>query len=1041
MVTAELCILGPPSFTINGRAVRLHSIKAIALLAYLVCEAEVPHSRAKLSALFWADAAESGARQSLRQVLYSLRRALGELADVCLVVERDVVTFQPHPDFLVDVSDFERCAAQKNRSSQSLHDLRHGVSLYRGPLLEGITLDDCPEIDEWLFLERERLGQQAIQVLQLTIDGCLAVNEVDQALGLGRRLLALDNLNEGAHRWLMRIHAAQGDRDAVKRQYRQCTDILTAELGVEPTAETTALLEELVTNAVVAPVTVVPPPTPTLALGFYQGCQHELAELMSSWAQAVAGRLSLVLVRGESGMGKTQLVSEFIRRTSDQQPLRRLRGRCYEAELGAPYTMWSDALSPLGTAEWQPLLQDLPDIWRQQLARLIPGLARSLDEIVDLTAAENQLRLMQGVVQGLAHLAQARPLLLFFDDIHWADAASLELLHYASRHLVTTPILFIGTYRPEVVTDNLHLQTILRETSPPTIEVMPIDPAGVCEWLAQLNVTVSPGMASRLHRHCGGNRFVLIETIRMLLDDGKLSQTAGDEPLPLPPRVQDSIQSRIATLSDINRRLLAAAAVVGRSCDLILLRQVSGQPEVELLDQVDDLLKRAFLSETTEGSGQEALTFSHDFIRQVAYQGLRRSQRQALHRRTAEALLALYHRHPQTVTEEIAYHYEQAVHPEALKYLRQAAQQAEALCAIPHATDLTTRALAFQARYLGDPPGQRFELLLARESLLDQQARRAEQAADIAALVRLAEAMDDPQYLALAYVRQAGHLSNTHQPTQSHAVAEKAVSLYRGIGDRPGEAQALRELCFLYWFTSNYGMALEYGRAALQLHRQLGDLAGEATALHNLAEIYQGLNNPRQALAHFQQALDQHWARQDHRRQGLTLYGIAHTLRQMGDRAAARNRYEQALTQTEAAGDRLMTSRVHHALASLIAQAGQSETALEHLQRAVEISQAIGYAPGMAHGLVDLSYLYARTHQPDAAREALRDALYWFQLMEDQVWVEVVSRRRQQLDHDPASMDEPPSHLGWIKSHVTLNEGKVYCEFESPLARESQGFS
>ena len=136
-----------------------------------------------------------------------------------------------------------------------------------------------------------------------------------------------------------------------------------------------------------------------------------------------------------------------------------------------------------------------------------------------------------------------------------------------------------------------------------------------------------------------------------------------------------------------------------------------------------------------------------------------------------------------------------------------------------------------------------------------------------------------------------------------------------------------------------------------------------------------------------------------------------------------------------------MTSRVHHALASLVAQDGQSETALEHLQRAVAISQAIGFAPGMAHGLVGLSYLYARAHQPDAAREALHDALDRFQLMEDQVGVEVASTRLQQLEHDPASMAEPPSHLGWIKTHVTLNEGKVYCEFESPLARANQRFS
>ena len=1021
-----------------------------ALLAFLLLQRHAPQPRQKIAFAFWPDSTEKQAYTNLRKLFYLLRQSLPN-ADDFLVADYFTIGWRQDAAYTCDVVALEQALDQVERNPAPVPTVIEQVlALYQGEVLP-----TC--YSEWILPIRHALHERVINTLTHALSGLEAQQEYQIGLRTAEHLRRLEPLYEDAYRHLMHLRARSGDLTGALRVYQECAALLAQELDIapaaetqalyahllkaKPTADTTALRQELVSNGGVSPRTISLPSTSTTATtstvtsGSFQGCQQELAALHSSFVQAITGQMSLVFVRGESGIGKTQLVDEFMRQIAEKQSLLCLQGRCYAAEQSAPYTMWSDALSRLVAADRQPLLQDLPDVWRQQFARLVPGLASSPDATVDLAAADNQLRLLQGIVQGLRHIAQTHPLIIFFDDIHWADVASLELLHYASRHLIAAPILFIGAYSPEVATDNLALQTILRETSPPTIEVTPIDATGVSAWLDQLNVAISPQLALRLHQHCGGNRFMLIETIRVLLDEGKLDQTAGD--LPLPQRVQALIQARMATLSDMNRRLLAAAAVIGRSCDLILLRQVSGQPEMEMLGQVDDLLKRAFLREVNEEPGQEALAISHTLIRQVAYHGQSRSQRQALHRRTAEALSTLHP--PQMVTEEIAYHYEQAAHPEAMKYLRQAVQQAETLYALPHATDLTTRALAFQAKYLDDQPGQRFELLLTRESLLDQQARRAEQLEDIMALLQLANTLDDPQWLALAYVRQAGYLSSTRQPTQSHKVAEKALKLYRKIGDKAGEAKALRELGFLYWFTNNYGMALEYERSALQLHRQLGDLSGEATALHNLAEIYHGLNSPRQALAHYDQALALQWARQDYRRQGLTLYGIAHTLRLMGDRTAARDRYEQALTQTESAGDKLMTSRVHHALGSLMAQDRQNEAALEHLQRAVKISEAIGFAPGMAHGLVGLSYMYALTAQSHAARDALHDALNWFQLMEDPVGIEVASTRIKHLNQDPTSMTEPPPQMGWIKGHVVLNEGKIYCQFESPVAKKNQG--
>ena len=240
---------------------------------------------------------------------------------------------------------------------------------------------------------------------------------------------------------------------------------------------------------------------------------------------------------------------------------------------------------------------------------------------------------------------------------------------------------------------------------------------------------------------------------------------------------------------------------------------------------------------------------------------------------------------------------------------------------------------------------------------------------------------------------------------------------------------------FICWSTNEYGLALDYGRQALQLHRQLGDLEGEATALHNLAEIHRGLHSPRQAVNFYEQSLQLHWARQDHKRQALSLYGLTHALRQLNRLQQAMQKYEETLVQADLAGDRLLASRVYHGKASLFAELGELDQAIRVMHQAASISREIGYAPGLAHSLFGLSYLYARSQQTDNARAALVESAEWFQILEDQECLQAVKHRLRQLDENPAEMEEPPAQMGWVKTYVTLIEGKVYCEYESPLAK------
>jgi tetratricopeptide (TPR) repeat protein len=287
----------------------------------------------------------------------------------------------------------------------------------------------------------------------------------------------------------------------------------------------------------------------------------------------------------------------------------------------------------------------------------------------------------------------------------------------------------------------------------------------------------------------------------------------------------------------------------------------------------------------------------------------------------------------------------------------------------------------------------------------------------------------------MAYKRQAGYLTYTHHYDEAQRIGEHTLALYRKREDRLGEAQMLRELGFLHWLASDYGQALLYGRQALQLHRVLGDVVAEATALHNLAEIYRGLGSPRQALQLYTQSLDLHWAGKDEQWQGMTLYGMAHALRQVGKIQAAQARYQQALTACTATGDRLMVSRVHQALASVLWECGPSHQVLEHLNQALSISRDIGYGPGIAHGLSALAVFAAQRGERDLARRHFEEASIWLRLTEDQDGLIEVESRLQALTHEPILSSAEAPAMGWVKSHLAPAEGKVYCEFESPLAR------
>ncbi len=237
----SLNLLGHFSATTHpgGTEVTIPTRKSQALLAYLSLNLNHRYGRAHLAGLLWGDSVESLARNSLRQTLFTIRRAIGPAAEATLRIEMDSLGMTAGR-VEVDVLQVHQLLAEPSRAS-----LERAVAMYRGDLLAGFYLNESG-FDDWLTGERERLRVRMFEAMATLLRQQIDDDDLPAATRTAERLVALDPLDEAAHRALCRLLLRQGQRGAALRSYRYCAELLDRELGVKPSAETEQLYEEIV---------------------------------------------------------------------------------------------------------------------------------------------------------------------------------------------------------------------------------------------------------------------------------------------------------------------------------------------------------------------------------------------------------------------------------------------------------------------------------------------------------------------------------------------------------------------------------------------------------------------------------------------------------------------------------------------------------------------------------------------------------------------------------------------------------------------------
>jgi DNA-binding SARP family transcriptional activator len=897
----EVTLLGPPRVERDGVLVAFDTRKAVALLAHLAV-ADRPRPRDALADLLWPGNDPEHARGVLRRTLSTLRGGVG--GDL-IEATRDHVRLIKGPTLVVDVDRFRRLRATG--------DLEQAAEVFRGDFLEGFGIREAPGFEDWARAEGDGLRRELTSALADLAAAREAAGDAAGAVEAVRRWLSLDPLHEPAHRALIRLYAASGDRAAALVQYRECVRTLSRELGVSPLAETTRLYDAI-NRGLYAAAETDTEPSPPPALGRkspFVGRADDLRVLRACY-DGVSADGRVVLIEGEAGIGKTRLAEELL------APLRRLGAqvlvaRAHEDEAGLPYSPIVEILGARLAAgrDW---LTDIDERALGEAARLVPelGSGRASERLTPLDEPGAETRFLSGVWDTLSAAAAGdTPGVLLVDDAQWADEATRGLLSYGLHRLGGRPLLVVLTWR----TPNDHrlrnsAAAVARTSGGTVVHLGRLDEDAVNELVRAARPDGgSPAVSRRLWETTEGVPLLAVEYLRTL---------GTDDDWPLPTGARELLRARLDPVSETGRQVLAAAAVLGRSFDVDTVRAVSGRTDKETVTALEELESRGLVRE-----GHFAYDFDHELVRSLVYDETSLARRRLLHGRAAEALSApagsvARHLHLAGRDAEAAAAYREAgeharlvfANAEALGHLRAALALGH-----PDRAGLET-AIGDLQTLLGDYAGallslesaaaasEPTELAPVEHRLGRVQHRRGEYAlaeARLRAALAATPATDAGARAAITVDLSLAAHSRGHRD-QARALAREASALATESADPRSRCQAYNLLGLLATADGDTDDALENLQRSRELADELGDQGLRVAALNNLA--------------------------------------LAHRAR--GELEDATKLTTVALDLCTALGDRHREAALHNNLADLLHAAGCSEDAMAHLKSAVEIFSEIG---------------------------------------------------------------------------------------------------
>ena len=752
------------------------------------------------------------------------------------------------------------------------------------------------------------------------------------------------------------------------------------------------------------------------------GRQGEMKRLREAASLVQLGRGQVVCLVGEAGIGKSRLIHEIKREwfsTLEPAPVktphsqhhdqdkswRETRSISYATNL--PYGTFHQLVRTLCNAS----INDPPDVLREKIAcecltddapeENCQKVSRAFEVLLGVINPSTQpelegetfkRELFDAMTITWRDWASNTPTVLVFEDLHWADPASIELLIHLFKLVEEIPVLFLCAFRPERDAPTWLIKQVAEREYPHRYTEINLNPLSIPDSQTLVDRLLSyaqlPGpLRAMILSKSEGNPFFVEQIVQSMVEEGILTEEKADgnhvsthkwrivkevNDITIPDTVHALLQARIDRLDDGTRQTLQKAAVIGRTFYSPVLKNISSA-ELNLEKQLAKLERAGLIQEVARFPEVEYV-FSHALAQETAYKSILRKRRREYHLRVGEAIEKLYPDRLEEAAPLLAYHFYEARDRRALNYYVMAGEIASRLYANTEAVAHYSRAIEIARQYQAADLMSKIYTQRGRALELNAQYDLAQ--ANYIEMEETARQLNDSSLLLAAYLARAALLSapsSISDPMTARSLLDTALSMSRESGNRAAEARVLWNLSLVAARFGDPNEAANHGEHAITIAKELGIKELIAFTLHDLSWAYFPLGKLHRA----RQVLDesrQLWIELDNKPMLADNYATRSFL------YLIEGNYQDALSASEQglqismeinnlwgqAFNRMYTGEIYY-------ERGEPDKAIHTMEECLRLALEAGFWVPQTYTRVDLAVVYASLGKVEEARELYQE--------------------------------------------------------------------
>ncbi|MCK5309901.1 MAG: tetratricopeptide repeat protein [Thermoplasmata archaeon] len=712
----------------------------------------------------------------------------------------------------------------------------------------------------------------------------------------------------------------------------------------------------------------------------FVGRESELKDMSRLMQDALVGKGNFTTIKGEAGIGKTRLMSEFAKLAMDEG-FDFLTGRCLSLEQADPYLPFTEAMKEkMGSPQEKPqgsvpigLMGVANSSSRQDVPLGLLGIAGSTQ--ADVTSIDIQTekdKLFDNILSSIVNNSSRKPIILFIDDLQWADVGTLQLLLFIARNITSNRVMLCTAFRTEEVDSEgrpLRFYEEFRQMSKDiSYNTMALDRLNQNEIGSMINSILSISdvptkFVSKLYSESEGNPFFVEEVLRSLMDEGIILRhghiwDAGVDlsTIRIPNTIKDVITHRIARLGEVEKKILRYAAVAGDNYTFDVLREVTKIDDELLLDSIDALMEADIIQEVPN-SEEEEYHFDHKLIRSVIYDSMSKSRVRLMHKSVGEAIENLYSNDLDRWVFDLARHFSLGKHSQKnYQYSIMAGEKAFNSLALDRAVDYYVSALRTMDLL---SPSEDFDRELEKQNIsmmvgnlyssislwnsatkyyenaLKASQKRRDEKGEVLALISIGHSK-----------RSLGNYSDAEKDYEKAAESAKKTNDVQSLGEIE------RGLGYVHWRKGENDEAIEHYNQGISFSMKAGDMSSMAKTFIELGNVYN------------------HW----------------------GQHEKAIEYYSKSLIELEKLDDYSELARAYNNMGDTYLQQNQWEKAIESFDKCQEASEKIGNKNMLAWALFNSSEALAYTGELDKAENNCINALNICETQDDKIGMNGVFR-------------------------------------------------